>query len=308
MESIEKKYQVGVDIGATKANIGIIDKQGKIYVIQKIKTGNEEPSEKILNDIADKIKSCMNEVDLTIDDVGFIGVGVPGTVNKEGTCVVYAPNLNWKNVELVRILKSVFPIEIKVEQDAKAAAAGELLAGAGRGMSDIVCLTLGSGIGGGIIIDRKIFSGALNTAGEVGHIVVHPGGSQCNCGKRGCVEAYGAGLGLQRKALEVFGREVTSEELFDMEKQGDSNAKRIIDAGAEALGICIVNVVNTLSPQAVILSGGITHQQSYVNRIKEFVYENAYGLAIDKEKFIFCTAELGADAPMVGAGLLNLLK
>ncbi len=302
------KYTIGIDIGATKANIGIIDENYTICGKTKVPTNTGQESGKILSDIAQAVKNCMADLKLEIQDISFMGIGVPGTVDDKGKKVIFAPNLKWRNVEIAEILKSEFSCEICVEHDVKAAAAGELLAGAGRGMSDIVCMTLGSGIACGIIIDKKIHRGAFNTAGEIGHMVINPNGPACNCGKKGCVEAYGSGTGIGRRATEMFGRKMSSEEVFELEKQGDQRAADIITAGVEAIGISLVGVVNLLSPEAVILSGGLTNQKEYAARIKEFVLSNSYNLAVPKDKFKFAIAELGPDAPMVGAAILSNLN
>ncbi len=304
MGTSNKRYQIGIDIGATKINAGIIGLDGQIYVQKRMLIGDSRPDENLENQITDLVDSCIKDMGITNQDINFLGIGVPGTVDLKRETVQYAPNLNLRDYDLIGRLKTRYDFDMLLEQDAKSAAIGELLIGAGRGMDDIVCITLGTGIGCGMIIDKQIFRGKQNTAGEIGHIVINASGPACNCGKSGCLEAYASGTGLSKRATEAFGYHVSSKDLFEM-AENNPKAAEIVDAGAEAMGIGVVNIINILSPQAIILSGGLSEQSSYIEKIKAFVYQNAYELSILPDDFVFCRAELGSDAPMIGAGLLN---
>ena len=189
-------------------------------------------------------------------------------------------------------------------QDSKAAALGEYAAGGGRGGKVVVCVTLGTGISAGIVIDGKIYCGALGFAGECGHIPAVDGGRPCGCGKRGCVECYAAGKGLDLRAKEVFGSEYSAADVFRLAETGDEKAAGILYQAVVMLGEALVSLVNTLAPDRLLFSGGLSARtELFVRPVEEYIRSHCYSLP-NRELFIGA-AELGADAPMVGAAVYS---
>jgi glucokinase len=302
------KLRAGIDIGGTKANIGILDETGKILAKRKIPVNVHAGCAANLESAALALKELLVKLDKCAHDVEFCGIGVPGTVSQDGRVVVKAPNLGWENEPCAALFESLTGIPAGLVQDSRAAALGEYRLGAAQGRRLVVCVTLGTGIGVGIVMDGKIFHGALGGAGEVGHIIAKPDGRPCGCGKRGCMEAYSAGKGIAQTAAEQpgwAGQAMGSEAMFDAAGCGDALALSIIQEAVELLGMALTSVVNVLSPDAIIFSGGMCRQQElYVKPLMSYIRSHAYSLSAG-EGLLMATAELGEDAPMVGAALLN---
>jgi len=303
MTDTKGRLHIGIDIGGTKANIGLIDDKACLLAKTKIPTGSGASYEAILDKIIDSICKMVSDRKADIADVATIGIGVPGTVDDQTGMVLFAPNLNWRGKPVVRYIKDRFPAQIHIAQDTRAAAWGEYMLGAGKAYKDMACVTLGTGIGCGIIIDGRIYKGGLNTAGEIGHTIVEKEGRLCNCGRNGCLEAYAGGIAIAKIASEYMGFHVTTQEVFAMAKSGNEYAYKIINDAAQYIGMGLVNLLNLISPQAIIISGGMSVEQELLVRpIERFVREHGYDLAADKVKID--VASLGEDAPMMGAAML----
>lgn len=297
---MEVSYSIGIDIGASKANIGVVHNTGKIVTCSKIATGLGCNCRDTMDKILQSAQQCIKAAGLAADCIGFVGIGVPGTVDAKMGNVLFAPNIKWENEPIVSYVRNYFNCEIALTQDSHAAALGEYYFGAGRGCQDIVCITIGTGISCGIIIGGKIHTG-LGTAGELGHIIVEQEGKQCNCGKKGCMETYASGSAMNEAAKTLGLKD--AKELFVRAADGDKEALRFVQRGIAALGVGIVNLVNILSPQAVVISGGLCTQKDYVDAIRDFVYERAYSVLMKNEKFKIATALLEENAPLVGAAI-----
>lgn len=300
--------KAGIDIGGTKTNIGILDEAGRILIKRKIHVNVRDGCSGILGAASKTLKELLDELGFALTDVAFCGIGVPGTVSADGRTALKVPNLGWVNEPCAALFEDLTGIATSFAQDSRAAALGEYCRGAARGRRLVLCITLGTGIGAGIVMDGKIFNGALGGAGEVGHILARPGGRPCGCGKRGCVETYSAGRGIAMTASEHTGwdgKMPSSEDVFRAAACGNADARAIIREAVDLLGSALTSVVNVLSPDAIIFSGGMCAQQElYVQPLIGFIRSHAYSLSVGEELLI-TTAELGEDAPMVGAALLN---
>jgi glucokinase len=311
MDTHTIKYSIGIDIGASKASIGLLDKNGTILGRSRldIRTTRSDSSETI-EVIQREMVRVVQGSGLSIDLVDFIGIGVPGTVDASAQRVLLAPNLGWENVDVNACFRKHFRADVRLVQDGRAAALAEYLLGAGTGAPVMICITLGTGIGSGIIIDGKIFNGAFNTAGEVGHIIVEENGLPCECGKFGCLETYASGTailnGANQKRRGNGQESVTSAEVvFEKAGEGDRDSLDVITLAAKRLGIAIANIVNVLSPNRVIFSGGMCVQEAlFIRPVREYVARHAYSIAVNDPSFQLVKAGLGEDAPMIGAGML----
>ncbi len=303
---------IGIDIGASKANIGVLGANGAILAKTKIDIrGLKNDSDATLEAICVETAKVVDGAGIAMDRIGFVGLGVPGTVESAGGRILYAPNLGWRDVRVGDQFRRRLGRTPGLVQDARAAALAECLLGAGRGEPVVICLTLGTGIGAGIILGGKIFNGGLNTAGEVGHMIVQQDGEPCGCGRSGCLEAYASGTAIVRAARklgkwnDVPGMD-KAESVFDKARAGDGDARGIVERAARYLGIGIVNIVNILSPNVVIISGGMCEQEDLLIRpVREYVAANAYTLTVQTGAFRIVKAALGEDAPMIGAALLH---
>ncbi len=302
---------IGIDIGGTKVNIGIVDSGGEIVAKRKFPTGKNMHARDCIRNISAEVKLLLEENGFVLEEIGFLGAGVPGTVNAETGHVAYCPNLAWKDVPAGSYFREMLGHDVRIVQDCRAAGFAELLYGAGRGFSDLLCVTLGTGIGGGVIINRKIFHGSMNTAGEIGHIIIVKDGRLCSCGNHGCLERYSSGSGIMEQALERFPGKLTdgnrnTEYVFDLAKNGDAEARELIRESVEYLAIGIANFVDIFSPQAVIISGGMCeHRDLIIDPLKLLVPKFGYASWVERNTLRIEKAMLGSDAPMIGAASLN---
>lgn len=305
-------YKIGIDIGGTKVNIGLLNESNEVVCKKKLFISNPK-------ELLNEIKLCLDDIlaqqEIKYSDILSCGMGVPGTVSKDGKTAIKVPNLSLENIKLADLFENMTGISTMLIQDSRAAAWGEYLAGNGKGYNTIVCITLGTGIGTGIVIDGKIYNGSLGSAGEVGHIPVIENGRQCGCGKYGCLETYAAGKGLDLTAKELFGNEYTAVYLFQKASEGNKEAIEKINEAVEFLGKAMVSIVNLLSPDCLLFSGGMSKQTDlFVKPLIQYIKSHCYStrdsnLNNSAELFIDL-AKLGEDAPMVGAALLpqNLKK
>ena len=304
------RYSIGIDMGASNVRIGLLDAGGTLISRRKADIREmKSDSSATLRFINGEAEALVADAHLHPRDIGFIGFGFPGTVDDSAHRVSFAPNLGWRDVHVGESLPGFPNAALTLVQDARAAAFAEYLVGAGREEPVIVCITLGTGIGAGIIMNGKVFHGAFNTSGEIGHLIVQENGLACGCGQSGCMEVYCSGTAIMNAARQSAtgpGEEVRSaEEVFRRARDGDSAARGIISRAAHYLGIGIVNLVNLLSPNAVILSGGMCEQEELLIRpVREFVLSHAYGLSVRTPAFRLVKAMLGEESPMIGAGMI----
>ncbi len=300
------ELRAGIDIGGTKANIGLMEGDrllGKRRAPVRRNAGCVE----VMEDVAGELRGLCAELGVGMDRVGFCGIGVPGTVSNDGRTVRLAPNLGWMEEPCAELFEGRSGIPAALVQDARAAALAEQRLGAARGRSAVLCVTLGTGIGAGIVLGGQIYAGALGGAGEVGHILAVPEGRSCGCGRLGCVETYSAGRGIAQTAAEHprWAGPATSEAVFAAAAAGDAMARGILTEAVHKLGAALSAVINVLSPDALIFSGGMSAQRElYVQPLTDYIRTQAYALSV-VEGLLIAPALLGEDAPMIGAALLN---
>jgi glucokinase len=306
-----ERVHVGIDIGATKANLGLVTEVGDVLDSDRVPVRSDISAGSFIQTLSQQVEGLLSSNELTKGQIAFYGAGVPGTADVSTGMVEYCPNLGWQDIQAGELFKEHLGVDVKVAQDSRLAAWAEYLLGAGIGYQTIICVTLGTGIGSGIIIDGKIYHGALNTAGELGHTVFRKDGLPCSCGNRGCLECYSSGTGIIERALQVFPEKFNSmphksESVFELAYRGDREVLGFIRGVVEDLAVGIANAVSLISPEAVIISGGLCeHESLIIEPLRELVNHYGYYSWVRKKRLKIEKAHLGSDAPMIGAALLN---
>ena len=306
---------IGIDLGGTNIAIGIVDDDAKIIVKGSTPTYNERSYQEIVKDMADLSKELIEKAGLKIEDIKGIGVGSPGSVDAKNGVVVYANNLKFDNVPLREELNKYFDVPVAVENDANAAALGEYKA-TGIESECFVAVTLGTGVGSGIVIDGKIFRGFNGAGGELGHTTLVADGVLCTCGRKGCWEAYASVTALIRQtkvAIEQHpeslmneivkknGGEVSGRTAFDAAKQGDKAAQNVVDNYVKYVADGVTNVINTFQPEILVIGGGISREGEYlVEPVRKSAEKYSYTKGSLPETKIQAATLLN-DAGIVGA-------
>lgn len=313
---------VGVDLGGTNIKAGIVDDAGKILAKSSIPTRSIMGAETVVSDMGDQVLSLLEENHISLDEVRGIGVGSPGAIDSAGGVVNYSNNLRWKDVPLAALLKKKIDKPIKVSNDANVAALGETMFGVAKGYTDTILVTLGTGVGGGVVIGGKLFEGNESKGAELGHMVIVAGGEPCTCGRRGCIEAYASATALIRETKAAMQRDTSSamwkfagsldkvngRTAFECAKQGDKAATEVINNYIYYLSEGLLNFCNIFRPQAIILGGGVCAQGDYLlNRVRELLEDQNYGFE-GTPKVDLLIASLGNDAGLVGAASLILAE
>ena len=313
---MEKKC-IGIDIGGTTVKLGIFKTDGSLLEKWEVPTRKEEGGRYILPDVASAILAKLQEMEIAKEDVAGAGMGVPGPVMPDGYVEVCV-NLGWKDMnpqqELERLLGG---IPVRSGNDANVAALGEMWQGGGKGYSDIVMVTLGTGVGGGVIIDEKIIAGKHGLGGEVGHIHVRDGEKEhCNCGGVGCLEQVASATGIAREArrtmaaldgpsdMRTFGEAITAKDVLDCAKAGDAMANMVMETVGRYLGIALAQVALTVDPEAFVIGGGVSKAGQFLIDVIERYYQQY--TTISSKKALLALAKLGNDAGIYGAARLVL--
>lgn len=304
-----EKYGFGVDIGGTTCKIGLFEMDGTIVEKWEIKTNTENAGAAILGDVAASVLAKMEERGISRDDVRGIGLGVPGPVDGEGV-VHKCANLGWGIVNAEEELSAKTGMYVKAANDANVAALGEMWQGGGKGHKDVVVVTLGTGVGGGIIIDGKIVAGSHGAGGEIGHMHVNDEEEDvCGCGQKGCLEQYASATGIVRmakKKIAADSREtiltsfenLTAKDIFDSAKQHDEVAKELVDMLCEMLGKAMATIAVVADPEIFVIGGGVSRAGVILTEgIEQYYKENAFHACKDAEVAL---ATLGNDAGMYG--------
>lgn len=312
-----KKYRIGVDIGGTNIKIALVDLKGNIVYSNTTPTRAEMGYEFTLNNIKQAIVDLMKETKSDKTTIEAIGFGFPGQIDYQTGTVRILPNMpGWIDVPVARIMEEEFDIPTRLDNDVRCAALGELNFGAGVGCSNLVCITVGTGIGSGLIINGKLVRGAGNAAGEIGHIKMTLGeGPICGCGDYGCFEAYASGPAIVSMAKEYISggksakyKELATEELSpyivaQAALQGDVVAIQIYKKIGEIIGLGLTSVINLLNPEKVIIGGGVADAGDILfNPIKEVIAKRA--MPIQAKSVEIVKAQLGNTAGVIGASLL----
>lgn len=309
------KYLYGIDIGGTTVKMGLFQEDGILKEKWEIKTRTEENGKYILGDIADSVKENMKQNEISTENLSGIGVGVPGAVlnfSKVNECV----NLGWGSVDVAAQLSDAIGCRVRATNDANAAALGEIWMGAASDCKSAVMITLGTGVGGGIIVDGKIIDGRHGYGGEIGHMTVDPEDDRvCNCGKTGCLELYASATGIvyeTKKALAQTEKEsslcsmdtITAKDIFDAAKDGDEFAKDQVKALGQKLALASGNIALMVDPEVFVIGGGVSKAgQILLDAVEEYYKKYTFGKA-QESKFVLAT--LGNDAGIYGAASLML--
>lgn len=314
-------YYLGIDLGGTNIAVGIVDEKYQIIARATSKT-QTETAEQVANAMAATAREALKNAGLTLNDVPWVGIGAPGTVNKATGIIEYANNLPFRNTPMEKMLSERLDgKKVLMENDANAAAFGEYMAGALKGADNAVAITLGTGVGGGVIINHKIYSGSNFAGAELGHSIIVVDGRPCTCGRLGCWEAYASATGLIKTTKEhmqkapkdsplwtlVDGDEskVNGRTAFDAMRQGDPIGEEIVHEYVHYLSEGIVNMINIFQPDILCIGGGISNErETLMAPVREFVAAHQYAMNSSKKTKV-CRAELGNDAGIIGAALLG---
>ncbi|HEY8444317.1 MAG TPA: ROK family glucokinase [Clostridia bacterium] len=316
-------YYIGVDIGGTNIKIGVVDRQGNLLSKRSFKTLIDKHYSEIAYQIYQTILDLMSELKLTKDDIKTIGVGSPGCIDSQTGTILYASNLNWKNVPLASELTKLGGWPAYVHNDANAAAMGEWMFGAGKDYKNVVLVTIGTGIGGGVIIDGQLFEGNFSAGTEIGHVRLGTQGIQCTCGRTDCFETYASATALIRLTKNAMLENPSSKmweyvegdiektggkTAFECAKAGDETAKKVIDEYIFYLGEGLINLANIFRPDVIILGGGVCAQgEALTKPLQEHM--DKYIFAKDFLPTVpIITARLGNDAGIIGAAALGIAK
>lgn len=312
-------YRIGVDLGGTNIAVGVVDENMKIIGRGKVKTRAPRPAAEIFDDIALAVEMAVKDAGISMDDVSVVGVGTPGSVNKSNGNIEFSNNLEFNNVPAKEMLEERIGKTVFLDNDANCAALGEAIAGVGNGVGNFVAITLGTGVGSGIIVNGKIVVGVNYCAGEMGHMVICADGKPCNCRRKGCWEQYSSATALIAQTKEAMNNNpdslmwklaggidsVSGRTAFDAMRQGDKTAAEVVDRYIYYLSIGICNVINALQPEIVCIGGGISHEGDYLLKpLQKYVDEQRYSIYASKQTKIVA-AQLGNDAGIFGAALLE---
>ena len=312
-------YSLGIDIGGTNIAAGVVDDKFNIIAKSKIKTNSDRGYEAVLKDVAEAGRLAVSEAGMRIDDMDWVGMGCPGTCNPESGLVEYSNNLKWENVPLQKYVGDSLGIPAYIENDANAAALGEFYAGAAKGSKSAIIITLGTGLGAGIIIDGKLFSGSNYAGAEIGHTVINVDGEQCTCGRKGCFETYCSATALVKftkrsielhpesamvKIAEEEGK-ISGRTAFNAAKIGDKAGQEVVDFFIKNLACGIINTINIFQPEILCIGGGVSNEgETLLNPLKGRIEKEVYSKnSRNNTRIMLCT--LGNSSGIIGAALLG---
>lgn len=308
------QYVVGIDVGGTKIAACLMDEEGKMSGRATLPTLASEGPEAVIGRIKQSFFEVLKQGQIEQNQVAALGIGMPGPLDTKKGIVKNTPNLpGWIDIPLLQILKSEINLPMVLENDANAAALGENLYGAGKGIDNFVYITVSTGIGGGVVLNGRLFKGQDGNAAEIGHMTINFDGPRCGCGNKGCWEAYASGTALARfaregidageatKIKELAGKEnVKAEHVFVAAKKGDKFALELIEKEGFYLGVGLANVINAYNPKRIAIGGGLTHEwDMFYDRMMQVMRERALGASIEGLEVV--KAALGKDVGVIGA-------
>ena len=314
------KYYIGIDLGGTNIKAGVVTDEFEIISKSTCKTNLPRPAEEICADMAKTALEAVKQAGLTIDQIEAVGIGTPGTANSDEGIIEYSNNLGFLDFHVADLMKTFIDKPCYVENDANAAAYGEFVAGAAKGSNNAVCITLGTGVGGGIIIDGKIYSGSNFAGAEIGHMVIDPNGPKCTCGRCGCFEVFSSATGLVRMTNEAMDADkssvmwkmkeedgkVSARTAFNAMRAGDKTGTEVVDKYIKYLACGIANTINIFQPDILCIGGGVCNEgDPLLLPLKKLVAEEVYTKHSKKNTEIVI-AKLGNDAGIIGAAFLGL--
>jgi len=315
-------HTIGIDLGGTNIKAGVVDADGRPLVRRSIPTQSEGGPEHVIARLAQLTQDLIHAARLARSDVQAVGLGAPGPMSHKLGIIYACPNLpGWKDVPLRARLHDASGLPVALENDANAAAFGEFVAGAGRGTRDLVLLTLGTGIGGGVIMDGRLQRGAFDNAGEVGHMIVVPDGRPCPCGQRGCLERYSSANAVAERLIEAVqagedsilrtnvgaGAHVTSSDVAQAARNGDALATRVWDEMCRYLAVGCVNLQHLLNPERIVLGGGLIGAGPQLfDAVRAHFERLTWRIARDQPTIL--PATLGDDGGVIGAAALARIE
>ena len=312
-------YKLGIDLGGTNIVAGVVDDNYNIVATGKVKTSLPRPAEEIVDDMVKAANIAIENAGLKIEDIEAMGVGSPGAIDPVNGVVCYANNLGFYDVPMAQMLKERMDVDFYIENDANAAAYGEYIAGAGRGTNNFIAITLGTGVGGGVIIGGKLYSGSNYAGAELGHTVIEMSGEMCSCGRQGCWEAYASATALIRQTKQAMIKypntvmwelcendinKVNGKTSFDAMRKGDSAGTMVVNKYIEYVAVGVANNINIFQPEVLCIGGGISKEgENIVGPVRELLKGDNYARNLNKNAEIK-TAQLGNDAGIIGAAYL----
>ena len=313
-------YYVGIDLGGTNIAIGLVDENGKIVHKDSVPTGRERPYNEIIKDMAMLSLKVIEDAGVDMKDVKSIGIGSPGTPNNKDGVIVYSCNLNFRNVPMREEMQKYVDLPVYIENDANCAALAESVAGAAKDVEHSVTITLGTGVGGGIVINNKVYSGFNYAASELGHTLIVCDGEPCTCGRRGCWEAYASATALIRQTKEAAQKhpesrinslvdgdlsKIDAKTSFDAAREDDEVGKEVVKRYIKYVAEGIIDVINNLQPAAVVIGGGICKEgENLLKPLRELVYAGIY-TKDEVPRTEIRVAQMGNDAGIIGAAMLG---
>ncbi|WP_100406817.1 ROK family glucokinase [Bacillus solitudinis] len=312
---MDKKWYVGVDLGGTTIKMAFVSGNGDIIQKWEIPTDKRDGGKNITSDISKAIDEKLHKLGKSKEQLVAIGMGAPAFIEMETGYIYEAVNIGWKDFALKDVLEQETGLPVKIDNDANVAALGEMWQGAGEGAKNLLCITLGTGVGGGIIANGEILHGVNGMAGEVGHITSIPeGGFPCNCGKTGCLETLASATGIARLATEGLTNQANSQlhdvykeagvlstkDVFDAVRAGDEYAKEIIETISFHLGLALANIANSFNPSKIVIGGGVSRAEDLVLQPIERHFKK-FALKRVAEGAEFKIATLGNDAGVIGS-------
>ncbi|SDK54903.1 ROK family glucokinase [Sediminibacillus albus] len=312
-----EKYAVGIDIGGTTVKLAFINQMGSIKDKWEIDTNKENKGISIPTDIWKSVEKRIMDSDISLEQLLGIGAGAPGFVEPATGVVSIAVNIGWKDFELAEKLESLSGLPVIVDNDANIAALGENWKGSGNQVDNLIAITLGTGVGGGIIANGQVLNGVNGTAGEIGHITAEVDGAPCNCGRNGCLETVASATGIVRQAMrsiesgnetilvETFRKngEINAKDVFAAADSGDEAARRIVAKTADVLGFAIANAATIINPEKIVIGGGVSQAGRQLLTPLRAAFDR-YALPRISEGCEFVIAQLGNDAGVLGAAYL----
>ncbi|MBQ4119382.1 MAG: ROK family protein [Clostridia bacterium] len=316
-------YYLGIDLGGTNIAVGLVDENLKIVFKDSVPTGASRPIDAIMDDMAALCISVVERAGVSFSEVKSAGIAAPGSIDPAKGYVCYANNINLTNYPMANELIKRTPLtKVFLENDANAAALAEARAGAGKGAKDVIMITLGTGVGGGIVIDGKLYSGFSYCGAELGHTVIEMGGRACSCGRKGCFEAYSSATGLINmtkdemqanketsmwKMVDGDLSKVSGRTAFNAAKEGDKAGQKVVDEYIKYLACGLANMINIFDPEVLCIGGGVCNEgDNLLIPLKKEIWKEVYG-ADTKTKFTeIKIAELGNDAGIIGAAVLGI--
>ncbi len=315
-------YYMGIDLGGTNIAVAVVNEKMEIVAQGKIPTGAHRTGEEVVADMGKICLETIAKAGLTVDDIEYAGIATPGIADNENGMVVYANNLHFRDFPIAKILQTHVPFKkVYVANDANCAALGEAVAGSAKGVCDVIFITLGTGVGGGVIMNHKIYEGFNHAGAELGHVVIRHNGRPCSCGRKGCWEAYSSATALIRYTKEMMEEHkdsllwsltdgkienVNGKTPFDAAQAGDEAGKKVVDWYVDHLACGLTNMINIFQPEILCIGGGVCAQgENLLVPLRKYIDQEQYAKDL-KQKTEVRVASLGNDAGIIGAAALGL--